>query len=100
MPASFVEERRKEALAVYEREPIPTWLRSGFWTTHLRGLRLDDLEARHHEPVASLEELPEVVREALPDAGELAGLVCFFDERVDLTVDGVSRPRPVTPWSD
>jgi uncharacterized protein (DUF427 family) len=36
----------------------------------------------------------------LPDAGELAGLVCFFDERVDVTVDGVSRPRPVTPWSD
>jgi uncharacterized protein (DUF427 family) len=36
----------------------------------------------------------------LPDAGELAGLVCFFDERVDVTVDGVARPRPVTPWSD
>jgi uncharacterized protein (DUF427 family) len=36
----------------------------------------------------------------LPDAGELAGLVCFFDERVDVTVDGVKRPRPVTPWSD
>lgn len=36
----------------------------------------------------------------LPDAGELTGLVCFFDERVDLTVDGVARPRPVTPWSD
>lgn len=36
----------------------------------------------------------------LPDAGELTGLVCFFDERVDLTVDGETRPRPVTPWSD
>jgi uncharacterized protein (DUF427 family) len=36
----------------------------------------------------------------LPDAGELTGLVCFFDERVDVTVDGVKRPRPVTPWSD
>jgi uncharacterized protein (DUF427 family) len=36
----------------------------------------------------------------LPDAGELAGLVCFFDERVDVTVDGVKRPRAVTPWSD
>lgn len=35
----------------------------------------------------------------LPDAGELAGLVCFFDERVDSTVDGVARDRPVTPWS-
>jgi uncharacterized protein (DUF427 family) len=36
----------------------------------------------------------------LPDAHELAGLICFFDERVDVTVDGVSRQRPVTPWSD
>jgi uncharacterized protein (DUF427 family) len=36
----------------------------------------------------------------LPDARELTGLVCFFDERVDLTVDGEKRPRPVTPWSD
>jgi hypothetical protein len=26
--------------------------------------------------------------------------VCFFDERVDVTVDGATRPRPVTPWSD
>ncbi|GAA5135153.1 DUF427 domain-containing protein [Pseudonocardia adelaidensis] len=36
----------------------------------------------------------------LPDAHELAGLLCFFDERVDVTVDGEERPRPVTPWSD
>jgi uncharacterized protein (DUF427 family) len=36
----------------------------------------------------------------LPDAAELAGLICFFDERVDVTVDGVACPRPVTPWSD
>lgn len=36
----------------------------------------------------------------LPDASELAGLVCFFDERVDVTVDGEKRPRPVTPRSD
>ena len=36
----------------------------------------------------------------LADAGELTGLVCFFDEKVDVTVDGEKRPRPVTPWSD
>jgi uncharacterized protein (DUF427 family) len=36
----------------------------------------------------------------LPDAGEIAGLICFFDERVDLTVDGEKRSRPITPWSD
>ena len=33
------------------------------------------------------------------DAGQIHGLVCFFNERVDLTVGGVLQPRPVTPWS-
>jgi uncharacterized protein (DUF427 family) len=37
--------------------------------------------------------------EPLPDAGELRGYLAFFDERVDLVVDGVARERPTTPWS-
>jgi uncharacterized protein (DUF427 family) len=36
---------------------------------------------------------------ALPDAGEVRGYLAFFDERVDVVIDGVPRPRPVTPWS-
>ena len=75
MPADFVEERRRTALEVYEREPVPTWRRSGFWTTHLRGLELEALEARRYDAVGSLDELPDVVRDALPDAGELSGLI-------------------------
>jgi len=74
MPPSFLEQSRRSALEVYEREPLPTWRRSGFWTTTVRNLRLDELEPRHHDPVASVEELPEVAREALAD-DELAGLV-------------------------
>ncbi len=35
----------------------------------------------------------------LPEAAAVTGLVCFFDERVDLTLDGVPVTRPVTPWS-
>jgi uncharacterized protein (DUF427 family) len=35
----------------------------------------------------------------LPDAVEVAGLVAFFDERVDVVVDGERRERPITPWS-
>ncbi|NIH81451.1 DUF427 domain-containing protein [Amycolatopsis viridis] len=35
----------------------------------------------------------------LPDAAQLAGYVAFFDEHVDVTVDGERVPRPVTPWS-
>ena len=55
MPASprasdLVEDRRRAALEVYEREPVPTWRRSGFWTTTLRGLDLDALEPKRYEP--------------------------------------------------
>jgi len=35
----------------------------------------------------------------LPDAIAIRGLVAFFDERLDLILDGERRPRPVTPWS-
>ena len=74
MPAPFVDDRRRAALEVCEREPVPTWRRSGFWTTTLRRLRLDELQPRHYERVGSLDELPAVVAEALGDE-ELAGLV-------------------------
>jgi uncharacterized protein (DUF427 family) len=38
--------------------------------------------------------------EPLHDAGPVRDLVCFFDEKVDVIVDGRRRQRPVTPWSD
>lgn len=34
-----------------------------------------------------------------PDATQIHGLVCFFDERVDVVVAGQKRERPLTPWS-
>jgi uncharacterized protein (DUF427 family) len=33
------------------------------------------------------------------DAQEIRGLICFFNERVDLEVDGRAQERPVTQWS-
>ena len=33
------------------------------------------------------------------DAAQIHGLISFFNERVDLRVDGVLQHRPVTPWS-
>jgi Fe-S cluster assembly protein SufD len=58
MPPKFVDDRRRAALEVYEREPVPTWRRSGFWTTTLKHLRLDELEARRYDPVT---ERPDIV---------------------------------------
>jgi uncharacterized protein (DUF427 family) len=37
--------------------------------------------------------------EPLDDADKIRGMVAFFNERIDLTVDGESRERPVSPWS-
>ena len=38
---------------------------------------------------------PSPVRESAP----IAGLVCFYDEKVDVTVDGERAARPETPFS-
>ncbi|HSK25517.1 MAG TPA: DUF427 domain-containing protein [Jiangellales bacterium] len=38
---------------------------------------------------------PEPIREN----PRIRGLICFYNERVDLTVDGELLARPVTPWS-
>jgi uncharacterized protein (DUF427 family) len=38
--------------------------------------------------------------EPLHDAERVRERICFFDERLDVVVDGVRRERPVTPWTD
>jgi uncharacterized protein (DUF427 family) len=35
----------------------------------------------------------------IPECPRIAGLVAFFNERVDIVVDGVPQQRPFTPWS-
>ena len=34
----------------------------------------------------------------LNDARGVTGLVAFYNERVDVSVDGVTQERPRTPW--
>ena len=38
-------------------------------------------------------------QQPLHDAARVQDMVAFFDERVDVEVDGEPRERPVTPWS-
>jgi uncharacterized protein (DUF427 family) len=35
----------------------------------------------------------------LHDAAQVRGLIAFFDERIDVTLDGERLARPITPWS-
>jgi hypothetical protein len=36
----------------------------------------------------------------IPENPKIRDLLCFFNERVDLVVDGQPVPRPVSPWSE
>src|SRR3954453_1408690 len=55
-PVAELRERAREA---YERLELPTWRRSGFWTTSLRDLDLDALAERTYDAGGPLPELPE-----------------------------------------
>ena len=37
--------------------------------------------------------------EPLAEVGRIAGLLCFFNERVDIELDGELQERPESPWS-
>jgi uncharacterized protein (DUF427 family) len=38
-------------------------------------------------------------RSPLAESAKIAGLACFYNEKVDLIVDGVPQERPRTPFS-
>jgi uncharacterized protein (DUF427 family) len=69
--------------------PTRTWCaykgEASYWSAEVGGELVPDLVWGYPEP--------------RHDAAAVAGLVCFFDERVDVVLDGVRRERPVTPWS-
>jgi uncharacterized protein (DUF427 family) len=50
-------------------------------------------------PSRTVPDLAWTYPDPLPDATQVTGLIAFFTERLDVTVDGVAQPRPVSPWS-
>src|SRR3954471_2475984 len=84
-----VDDLRARAREAYERLELPTWRRSGFWTTSLRDLDLDALTEREATGV------PAVVDEALGDE-ELAGVIVQNGSSVvRAELDGELRERGV-----
>jgi uncharacterized protein (DUF427 family) len=59
---------------------------ASYWRLELDGRVLEDVAWSYAAP--------------LSDAVALAGLVAFFDERVDVVVDGVRQTRPSTEFDD
>ena len=35
----------------------------------------------------------------IPEAPKIRGLLSFYNEKVDIIVDGVKQERPITPWA-
>lgn len=58
---------------------------AAYWSLHLGGRTVPDIAWSYPQP--------------LSDAAEVRDMLCFFDERVDIVVDGERRERPRTPWS-
>jgi uncharacterized protein (DUF427 family) len=38
-------------------------------------------------------------QQPLHDAAQVRGFIAFFNERLDVIVDGEPSQRPITPWS-
>jgi uncharacterized protein (DUF427 family) len=58
---------------------------ASYWSAVVDDETHRDLAWSYQTPIEGLERI--------------AGYVCFYDERVDLAVDGEQNERPITPWS-
>jgi uncharacterized protein (DUF427 family) len=58
---------------------------AAYWSVQVDAYLVEDLVWSYAKP--------------LPEAERLTGLMSFFDERVDVIVDGRQRERPLTLWS-
>ncbi|HEX2396912.1 MAG TPA: SufD family Fe-S cluster assembly protein [Solirubrobacteraceae bacterium] len=86
------DELRAAALAVFEAAELPAWRRSGFWTTSLRDLALDQLAPHHPGPDAAV---PDVVSDAVGDEPLAGRLVQLAGDVVDVHLDPELAERGV-----
>ncbi|MFD9699792.1 DUF427 domain-containing protein [Lentzea sp. NPDC059081] len=56
-----------------------------YWSVEVNGTRHDDLVWIYRSP--------------LPESQKIAGMACFYSEKVDLFLDGELQERPKSPWS-
>ncbi len=58
---------------------------ASYWTLQVGDRRLDNFVWAYRSPLA--------------ESAKIAGMACFYNEKVDLIVDGVPQERPRTPFS-
>lgn len=59
--------------------------KASYWSVTVNGQTHKDLVWSYPDPI--------------PEAPKLEGLLCFYNEKVDIYVDGEREERPQTPWS-
>jgi uncharacterized protein (DUF427 family) len=59
---------------------------ASYWSAHVDGTVIRDVAWTYEEPHNY--------------AAAVEGMICFFNERVDISVDGARMERPRTPWSE
>jgi uncharacterized protein (DUF427 family) len=80
-----VEDVRVELVQSPTRSECPYKGHATWWSARIGDGLAEDVAWSYPSPV--------------PENPRIAGLICFRNERVDLTVDGERLERPVTPWS-
>ena len=58
---------------------------ASYWTVQVGDTEHRDLAWSYEQPIAGAERIKD--------------RLCFYDERVDITIDGEAQERPETPWS-
>jgi uncharacterized protein (DUF427 family) len=77
---------REEALLKSEKTTrCPYKGIASYWSVEAGGERVEDLVWYYPQPI--------------PEAAKIEGLLAFFNEKVDLEVDGEVQERPKTQWS-
>ena len=80
------EDVHEEALVASERTTrCPYKGVASYYSVEAGGERVDDLVWYYPDPI--------------PETPKIRGLLCFFNEKVDLEVDGEEQERPRTRWS-
>jgi uncharacterized protein (DUF427 family) len=80
------EDVRMEMLTPTEKETqCPYKGVASYWSVEAGGERVENLVWSYRDPI--------------PEAAKIKGLLCFFNEKVDLEVDGEEQERPRTRWS-
>ena len=80
------EDVREEALVPSDKETqCPYKGVASYYSVEVGGQRVEDLVWYYPEPI--------------PEAAKIKGHLCYFNEKVDLEVDGEEQERPMTQWA-